>query len=287
MQSLQVLKHRERQTLATWIKGTWIALGGPACANSTDELNDVNTFFKLLSKLQSTNEFIDIHYLEENLTKFYATANEQNNSQVEVMTIHKAKGLEFDNVILPGLNRVNSNEDNKLLLFMERPSLHGDTDLLIAPIKASDEEFDIIYNYVRYEEKKKADYETARLFYVAATRAKEKLILVGTLKNNKKDEVAKPQANSLLAKIWNHLPHITDSPLQSLLQNLEPIKLDTSENMASHHWLKRLTSTWQLPSTSTVLTKKNNKLHLENSYTIENADDQLTSHYGYTSPKCT
>jgi ATP-dependent exoDNAse (exonuclease V) beta subunit len=53
------------------------------------------------------------------------------------MTIHKAKGLEFDTVILPGLGAVPRGDDQRLLLWLEHRG-----ELLLAPIAESGEDKD-------------------------------------------------------------------------------------------------------------------------------------------------
>ncbi len=57
---------------------------------------------------------------------------------LQVMTIHKAKGLEFDYVIVPGLDRVITTDDAQLMQWLERPTASGDPrgpgELLLSPI---------------------------------------------------------------------------------------------------------------------------------------------------------
>ena len=74
------------------------------------------------------------------------------------MTIHKAKGLEFDTVILPGLGAVPRGDDQRLLLWLEHRG-----ELLLAPIAESGGDKDPIYGYLAGIERRKSDQETARL----------------------------------------------------------------------------------------------------------------------------
>ena len=65
--------------------------------------------------------------------------------RLQVMTIHKAKGLEFDTVILPGLGRKPAPGERPLLRWLEHPD-HG---LLLAPIAARDGQGrDPIYDFI-------------------------------------------------------------------------------------------------------------------------------------------
>jgi len=123
---------------------------------------------------------------------------------VQIMTIHKAKGLEFDIVILPGLGRGGKAEDKRLLLWQEQQREDGGNDLLLAPIKETGVDDDKLYRYLEMLEKTKLKNEQGRLLYVAATRAKEQLHLFGATKIAKdKNEISPPQKNSLLAKLWS------------------------------------------------------------------------------------
>ena len=56
------------------------------------------------------------------------------------MTIHAAKGLEWDVVILPGLGRRTASDSDPLLHWLElpRPGQGRESDLLLCPIRASD-----------------------------------------------------------------------------------------------------------------------------------------------------
>ena len=67
---------------------------------------------------------LDVQYpfpeLEQPLKKLFA-ASHQENTKLEIMTIHKAKGLEFDAVIIPGLNKSTKTQDPQLLLWKKLP----------------------------------------------------------------------------------------------------------------------------------------------------------------------
>src|SRR5262249_20432292 len=106
--------------------------------------------------------------------------------------------LEFDVVIVPHLQRKNRTEEAQLLLWLDRPSAHYTSDLILAPIKAKKNESDPIYNYLRQIEKQKSRYEMTRLLYVAVTRAKKSLYLLAEveMKNNK---MAPPSSDSFLS----------------------------------------------------------------------------------------
>ena len=91
------------------------------------------------------------------------------------MTIHKSKGLEFDHVVLPELQKKSANDSGQLLQWLERANSHGEIDLLLAPITASGAQSSGIYQYIAHIESSKLAMESTRLLYVACTRAKKTL----------------------------------------------------------------------------------------------------------------
>ena len=76
------------------------------------------------------------------------------------MTIHKAKGLEFDTVIVPGLGRHSKPEDKPLVLFHEWRQ-GDDFECLMAPIDETRAEPDALYGYLRDIERQKDKWERA------------------------------------------------------------------------------------------------------------------------------
>lgn len=243
----QSLTLRGRVTLAQWVEGAWLALGGPACLTKSTDLDDAAAFFKLLANWESGSEDKNIFLLEKKLATLYAAADNQAETRVEVMTIHKAKGLEFDAVILPGLHRSLTSDARQLLLSMERLAANGVTDLLLAPIKTSYEEQDAIYHYLYQEEQQRAEYETLRLLYVAATRAKKSLYLFGALSNGRTEtSLAIPSKNSLLAALW---PALAEDFLADFVPEEKSIDINP-ETVSKSPLLKHLATSWGLPATA-------------------------------------
>jgi hypothetical protein len=81
---------------------------------------------------------------------------------------------------------------------METP----DSSLLLAPINPTGSDHDLIYELIRGLAKRKADHENGRLLYVAATRARRHLHLLGDAKRDRQGTVKDPARGSLLKKLW-------------------------------------------------------------------------------------
>jgi ATP-dependent exoDNAse (exonuclease V) beta subunit len=200
----RALDDRGRTTRRRAVESVWLALGGPAFVVDASDLDDAEVYLDLLETLDRPGELLDTARLEERVAKLYALPDAAPDNTVQLMTIHKAKGLEFDTVILPGLGRRPRNESKALLLWAELPRTRDRVDLLLAPLRPSGEERDPIYDYLQALEKQRRRHEDTRLLYVAATRARRRLHLLGhtgvTLDEGIQAEP--PAAGTLLATLW-------------------------------------------------------------------------------------
>ncbi|HEX5463446.1 MAG TPA: UvrD-helicase domain-containing protein [Burkholderiales bacterium] len=191
---------RRRAPLRCWIEGAWLALGGPACVENAADLDDARAFLEQLDELEEGGDLADFERLAERVAGLYALPDAPAGTRLQIMTIHKAKGLEFDTVILPGLGRAPRHDAARLLLWQERARDDGRHDLLLAPIRAAADAVDPVYRYLAALDKTKGAHEDARLLYVAATRARTRLHLIGHV--NAAAKTPAPHPGSLLARLW-------------------------------------------------------------------------------------
>jgi ATP-dependent exoDNAse (exonuclease V) beta subunit len=170
----------------------WTVLGGPACVDAT-ALGDVRRTFALLRE-HASDGLADARSFEHAVAQLYAAAGD---GAVQVMTIHKAKGLEFDHVLLVGAGRQPRAEDPPLLHFVETP----EGALLVPrppkhwPPEARDTlAANQLYAFVHALHARVRANEGLRLLYVATTRARRTLdITFCSGRNSKTGALAPPR----------------------------------------------------------------------------------------------
>ena len=197
---------RGRENLRNSVESLWTALGGPATINSSNDLTDVRTYLDLLEKWQVAGRVPDWDGFQQAADKLYAaplpvTAGSAGVPVIQIMTIFKAKGLEFDHVFLPGLTNSSAQNDKPLLRWHEQVDEHNQVSLMMATLGAHDAEDDSVYRYLKYQETVKSRLENTRILYVAATRAIRRLYLYGKLTPTKTGYQV-PAKGTLLAPIW-------------------------------------------------------------------------------------
>ncbi len=228
----QSFRQRGLCSLARWIEQTWIQLGGAVLYHQQGEpgqsAREQQAFFTLLAEMEQGGEVVDLQRLQQRLQQQNLRAAEggEANVRVEVMTIHKSKGLQFDTVILPGLGRKPRVADSRLLQWLEVPQAgdHSTMQLLLAPVRAAVQrlEEDRLGRYVRQLEQEREWNELSRLLYVAITRAERKVHLLGATRINVKGELSRPPARSLLEQLWPQLePKYQQRLAQSDVEQLQ------------------------------------------------------------------
>ncbi|MBN2242295.1 MAG: UvrD-helicase domain-containing protein [Acidobacteria bacterium] len=233
-------------SLRSRVENAWHALGGPACTEKAAEAENAEAFFNLLDAMDDGG-IIDPVAFERRIRELFARPDSEADDSLQIMSIHKAKGLEFDVVIVPGLGRPPKAEESRLMLWLQRPRLNEETDLLLAPIHATGAEEDKTYMYLKRVDSFKSEHESGRLLYVAATRAKSELHLFGHTGYGLKDdgfELKKPASGSLLRCMWA----VAATAFQAALAEWKPpLEHEPPEKRRPPQVLRRLSPDWDLP----------------------------------------
>jgi len=190
------------------IEGAWLRLSGADCLRGERDLDDARAYLDLLASVARAGDLADLGALETRMERLFAAPDRTDARQgapVELMTIHKAKGLEFDIVIVPGLHRRPPSGESPLLAWTERPRRHAAADLVLATVPASGVGRDGVHAWIGRLERERERLEAGRLLYVAATRARHRLHLLGsaaTSDGQNGGELRAPNVDSLLHPLW-------------------------------------------------------------------------------------
>ena len=192
---------RSGALVARWIESTWLALGGPACAASGADLSLAAAAFARLRALDEQG-MPDAADLQHSFADLFADQGAPGG--IEIMTIHKAKGLEFDLVVVPSLDRSVPRSRGQLLLLHEFSRM-GRDGMIMAARPAVGAQSDPLFDFLQGQVRDAAALEAQRLLYVACTRAKRELCLTATIETpDGAEDVGsfKPHPASLLAELW-------------------------------------------------------------------------------------
>ncbi|RMH46776.1 MAG: hypothetical protein D6694_03145 [Gammaproteobacteria bacterium] len=186
-----------RVSLTEWLQQAWQRLAGEAMYGGDAE-QDLVKLFTVVDKFDNAGRLEDIESFLESIKQLRADAG-HSDANVHLMTIHKAKGLEFDEVFVIGLDRAPRSGDSPLFLW-ERNRLDEDLPLMAASGGKTGEN-SALYEWLKDKETAADSDEALRVLYVACTRAKRKLHLVAELQLNDKGEVEKLSTRSLLGLV--------------------------------------------------------------------------------------
>ena len=241
------LAERGRWPLRIWVERTWNALGGPATLSRVEDLDDAEAFFHRLEDIETAGDLEDVAQLEEQLQRLFASGQVHGQPLVEIMTIHAAKGLEFETVILPGLQRHMRTEDRELLRWTRIAGPDG--GMVLAPIKAEGSDADPVYRWIELLERQRVLRERARLLYVAATRARHHLHLLGSVEartHGGETTIGEPRSGSMLRMLWNAVASTFDAAAV-------PESATRRHSTDAVQQLRRLPRDWTPPSPAELL----------------------------------
>jgi ATP-dependent exoDNAse (exonuclease V) beta subunit len=257
----EALAQRGRTSLSRRVRAAWLALGGPACGDGSIDAAGAARYFALLAQHERAGDVADWDAFTAATATLFAQPEPRVGAQVQVMTVHKAKGLEFDTVIMPGLDRPTGRGDEPALRWKQREHDEGRV-LLLAPLRAREGMLsapDPVYDYLKTLDATEDTAERGRLLYVGCTRARRRLHLVATLapKPPNDDQPAgwrSPGRSSALARLWPAvhagvgLPPANAAATEFLSEGAD---VDSDDDAVPQPQpLRRLSRAWTLPEPS-------------------------------------
>lgn len=252
------LETRDSAPLADWLETTWLRLGA-ADAYPKEDLRHARAFLAALSDRAASGEWNGPRDLGSLLGDLYAQPQASTSNPVQLMTIHRAKGLEFDHVFVPSLDRDLNRGREPLLRWLDLPRREGESDLVMAPVPAiGDDAGGAVGVYLKRLMAKRAANEQTRLLYVATTRAKKTLYLSAAPKA-KQDGTVIPRTGTLLACLWPALgeafaageglalKQAAATTPSAAVENAAPIVVSSTASTVTNP-LRRLPANWSPPT---------------------------------------
>src|SRR6185312_10950554 len=194
------------------VEWCWRMLGGPECLAPTalaDEADEVLEALELAGG--------DVEIVRRRLQNSYARGGPGEEQRLQIMTLHQAKGLEFDIVILPGLSRQPRPLPARLLEWMDCET-GGEAPPWLLAVRGARRQSSPPAEYLRRRRAAMEEQERLRRLYVAATRARRRLHLFAGLPPGVQ-KPAQPRARAPLAGLW---PALREEILTQLQPPAEP-----------------------------------------------------------------
>ena len=219
------------------MEGLFYDLGGPGLY-TTQEFQAAELFFQTLENLEAAHGGFAPAQLKRLLAQLRAPSHDVD-APVQLMTLHKSKGLEFDTVLLFGLGASPGHDGYDLLAHFEWRVSEQEEGLLLAPVHKKGDEADPVQKFIRHLKKAQLANELQRLLYVGVTRAKKHLHLLGQASRKKDGEISLA-SGSFLEMLWPTLERLGKG-------NLEVSEAAVMEEVSQEPWLRRREATCVVP----------------------------------------
>ncbi|MEW6326143.1 MAG: UvrD-helicase domain-containing protein [Thermodesulfobacteriota bacterium] len=197
-----------RRPLTEVVGTIWESVNGPAAVSARfgpAGVENCRQFLKILADTEAGIPEETLSRLNVLLETAYAPPDPLSvRSPVQIMTVHRAKGLEFDAVFLPYLDwnpLGGASKDSPPYLLERLPGSTGEHLIALSPDRRLKKE-DKTYNLLKDIWKRRQLGESKRLFYVAATRAKKEIYLSGLV--TERDGESSATKNSFLSYLLAH-----------------------------------------------------------------------------------
>ena len=208
------------------------------CNNIDDITAIIHYISDLIIDLNNLNYDLEkvVEYFDSVISKEFKIelpVRKNSMNSVKIMTIHGSKGLEFNICYFAGFNKKFSEFDSK------KKFIHDQEYGLLMPMYINNEKYTHIGKYLYFDKYYIEEIsEKIRLLYVALSRAKEKMIIVGDFndKKEKKEEMGQTRSFYDLIKYGQNV-------LANYFKYIELDNYDISDKYKYYKSIKTLTST--------------------------------------------
>jgi len=204
-----------RDPMGVIVKRFWEDLDGPrktSCLYGMAGVSNCLRFFQILEDVERGIPQDTLNNLERVIDSIYEPSDPRaSQSAVQLMTIHRAKGLEFDIVFIPFMDwkPLASGSTTPPPYLLERMPGTGGKHIMAMGTDYRTGESSKTYNLLRKLRRNRKWGEAKRWFYVAATRARHTLIMSGIA--SLRDEMIAVPDKSVLSFVMKH-ENIDEAP---------------------------------------------------------------------------
>lgn len=200
------VERSSRSSLVPWVEAIWLRLGGVAACTAPGDIDAAERCLARLVEFERDGRIWRRGDVVRSVEKLYAAdPPDEEASRVQLMTVHKSKGLEFDTVILPALDRQPKPDASRLINWHES-TFDGEPHLLFAPIDPPNVQHDrrnLVVRLVRERRARAETEERRRLLYVACTRARRRLHLSARLVLDEDGRPKTPRTTTFLNALFD------------------------------------------------------------------------------------
>jgi len=217
----QVIDQKPYVGLLKKVRWAAWALGYTNLANE-QQSQSVETFWLLLEKTTAHGQIFNLDQFQVDLASAYGDLNAASPNPLQIMTIHKSKGLEFDYVFIPFVEKTGRSDQPPLLQTQSVVVASGEGALMAPLSDTMDNSSQSLYRYLQHLDRQKNLEEIKRLLYVAMTRAKRQVQVFSRVSIDEKTQApAAAKQDSFLFSLFQALNEQEHTALLTLVGSNE------------------------------------------------------------------